>query len=118
MLQALGECFSPEMIRFYCLCFLWYSSSAVTNNIAKQIMNEYRYPLTLTMVQFGFVSSFSMLYAQGFFRLGKIKQPTFLIIRKTLPLGLFQVFGHFFSSMAFTYVPVSFVHTIKVYGLI
>jgi len=40
--------------------------------------------------------------------------PTRAIVNKTLPMGMFQVGGHMFSSMAISRIPVSTVHTIKV----
>ncbi|KAG0316238.1 suppressor of loss of ypt1 [Linnemannia gamsii] len=94
------------------LCLLWYFSSAVTNNIGKQIMNQFRYPLTLTFVQFVFVSFFCFLLGTGF-RMTTIRRPTMGIIQMTAPLVGFQVVGHVFSSIAISRVPLSVVHTIK-----
>jgi solute carrier family 35, member E1 len=87
------------------------SSSAITNNLAKEIMVEYKWPLTLTLIQFGFVSLFCFIYTK--LSSGEIRRPTYGIVKATLPLGLFQIVGHFFSSMALTFVSVSFSHTIK-----
>ncbi|KAK5815986.1 triose-phosphate transporter family-domain-containing protein [Linnemannia elongata] len=94
------------------LCLLWYLSSAVTNNIGKQIMNQFRYPITLTFVQFVFVSFFCFLLGTGF-RMTTIRRPTMGIIQMTAPLVGFQVVGHVFSSFAISRVPLSVVHTIK-----
>ncbi|KAF9152992.1 suppressor of loss of ypt1 [Linnemannia schmuckeri] len=94
------------------LCLLWYFSSAVTNNIGKQIMNQFRYPITLTFVQFVFVSFFCFLLGTGF-RMTTIRRPTMGIIQMTAPLVGFQVVGHVFSSFAISRVPLSVVHTIK-----
>ncbi|KAF9129376.1 suppressor of loss of ypt1 [Mortierella sp. 14UC] len=94
------------------LCLLWYLSSAVTNNIGKQIMNQFRYPVTLTFVQFVFVSFFCFLLGTGF-RMTTIRRPTMGIIQMTAPLVGFQVVGHVFSSVAISRIPLSVVHTIK-----
>ncbi|KAF9111291.1 suppressor of loss of ypt1 [Mortierella sp. AM989] len=94
------------------LCLLWYLSSAVTNNIGKQIMNQFRYPVTLTFVQFMFVSFFCFLLGSGF-RMTTIRKPTIGIMHMTAPLVGFQVVGHVFSSIAISRVPLSVVHTIK-----
>ncbi|KAF9170534.1 suppressor of loss of ypt1 [Mortierella sp. AD011] len=94
------------------LCLLWYLSSAVTNNIGKQIMNQFRYPVTLTFVQFVFVSLFCFILGSGF-RMTTIRKPTVAIMHMTAPLVGFQVVGHVFSSIAISRVPLSFVHTIK-----
>ncbi|KAG0251235.1 suppressor of loss of ypt1 [Mortierella polycephala] len=97
------------------LCLLWYLSSAVTNNIGKQIMNQFRYPVTLTFVQFVFVSFFCSLLGlgPGPFRMTTIRRPTKGILQMTAPLVGFQVVGHVFSSVAISRVPLSVVHTIK-----
>ncbi|KAF9348870.1 suppressor of loss of ypt1 [Mortierella sp. AD094] len=94
------------------LCLLWYLSSAVTNNIGKQIMNQFRYPVTLTFVQFVFVSLFCFILGSGF-RMTTIRKPTIAIMHMTAPLVGFQVVGHVFSSVAISRVPLSVVHTIK-----
>ncbi|KAF9903002.1 suppressor of loss of ypt1 [Linnemannia zychae] len=94
------------------LCLLWYLSSAVTNNIGKQIMNQFRYPVTLTFIQFVFVSFFCFLLGTGF-RMTTIRRPTMGIIQMTAPLVGFQVVGHVFSSVAISRIPLSVVHTIK-----
>lgn len=95
------------------LCLMWYLSSAVTNNIGKQIMNQFRYPVTLTFIQFVFVSLFCSVLGSGF-RMTTLRKPTMGIIQMTAPLVGFQVVGHVFSSVAISRVPLSFVHTIKV----
>ncbi|KAF9433479.1 suppressor of loss of ypt1 [Entomortierella beljakovae] len=94
------------------LCLMWYLSSAVTNNIGKQIMNQFRYPVTLTFVQFVFVSLFCFILGSGF-RMTTIRKPTIGIMQMTAPLVGFQVVGHVFSSVAISHVPLSVVHTIK-----
>ncbi|KAF9565624.1 suppressor of loss of ypt1 [Mortierella alpina] len=97
------------------LCLLWYLSSAVTNNIGKQIMNQFRYPVTLTFIQFVFVSLFCFLLGVGGpgFSMTTIRKPTMGILQMTAPLVGFQVVGHVFSSVAISRVPLSVVHTIK-----
>ncbi|RKO86459.1 triose-phosphate transporter family-domain-containing protein, partial [Blyttiomyces helicus] len=101
-----------ETVRFGVLCLLWYASSALTNNIGKQIMNAYRYPVTLTYVQFGFVAAFCAASARVL-RMGRLRRPTRDVVRTTFPLAMFQIIGHVFSSVAISKVPVSVVHTIK-----
>ncbi|KAJ3081102.1 suppressor of loss of ypt1, partial [Quaeritorhiza haematococci] len=105
---------SLDTVKFIILCFLWYSSSALTNNIGKQILNAYKYPVTLTYVQFAFVAVFA--YTIGRFQLfgySSIRTISTDIVTKTAPLSMFQIFGHIFSSIAISYIPVSFAHTIK-----
>jgi len=101
-------------VRFILLCSLWYASSALSSNTGKAILNQFRYPVTLTFIQFGFVSGCCLLLSHPIIGMVTIRQPSTAIIRTTLPMAAFQVGGHIFSSMAISRVPVSTVHTIKV----
>ncbi|KAI7823399.1 triose-phosphate transporter family-domain-containing protein [Gamsiella multidivaricata] len=75
-------------------------------------MNQFRYPVTLTFVQFWFVSVFCFVASAGF-NVARIRRPTRGIIEMTAPLVGFQVVGHVFSSVAISRVPLSVVHTVK-----
>ena len=44
-------------------CFFWYLSSALTNNIAKSLFNHFKYPVTLSWLQFLFVAVYCLMYA-------------------------------------------------------
>lgn len=101
-------------ITFILLCGLWYTTSALSSNTGKAILNEFRYPITLTFVQFGFVAFYCLLLMSPVIRFSKLRSPTKTILRDTIPMGVFQVGGHVFSSMAISRIPVSTVHTIKV----
>lgn len=103
--------------RFVLLCGLWYTTSALSSNTGKAILTQFRYPVTLTFVQFGFVALYCMLCMSPAVRFSRMRMPTRAIVRSTLPMGMFQVGGHMFSSMAISRIPVSTVHTIKVRSL-
>lgn len=105
---------SSSTTRFVLLCSLWYTSSAMSSNTGKAILNQFRYPVTLTFIQFGFVAGYCLLFTTPLFRFSRIRSPTRAIIRNTAPMAVFQVGGHIFSSVAIARVPVSTVHTIKV----
>lgn len=105
---------SPATLKFILQCCIWYASSAMSSNTGKSIMNRFRYPVTLTFVQFFFVASFCALFMSPLVRFSKLRPPTRAIFNATLPMGAFQVGGHIFSSMAISRIPVSTVHTIKV----
>jgi Triose-phosphate Transporter family len=90
-----------KLLKFVATCISWYLSSAITNNVG-----------TLTIIQFGFLSVFSFLY--GTFVTKDLQPFTKQILVLTFPLALFQITGHIFSTIALTYVTVSFSHTIKV----
>ncbi|KAI9883843.1 MAG: hypothetical protein M1823_004372 [Watsoniomyces obsoletus] len=119
--DALKAPVSPRLIVF---CLIWYLTSALTNTSSKSIMNAFPRPVTLTLVQFAFVSSWCLLLA----RLASvypslrsaipalkhgIRPPSREVLMTTLPLAIFQVGGHLLSSTATSRIPVSLVHTIK-----
>ncbi|KAG6856216.1 hypothetical protein H0H87_006367 [Tephrocybe sp. NHM501043] len=100
-------------IVFILLCALWYSTSALSSNTGKAILTQFRYPVTLTFIQFGFVGIYCLLFMSPLIRFSKLRAPNRAIIQSTLPMGMFQVGGHMFSSIAISRIPVSTVHTIK-----
>ncbi|KAH8832936.1 TPT-domain-containing protein [Flagelloscypha sp. PMI_526] len=100
-------------VTFIVLCGLWYTSSALSSNTGKSILTQFRYPVTLTIVQFFFVAFYCLVFMSPVVRFSHLRKPTPAIIRNTLPMGMFQVGGHMFSSIAISRIPVSTVHTIK-----
>jgi solute carrier family 35, member E1 len=105
---------SASPVKFVVMCCLWYTTSALSSNTGKAIMTQFRYPVTLTIVQFGFVAAYCLLFMTPAIRFTRLRYPTKAIVRSTLPMGMFQVGGHVFSSIAISRIPVSTVHTIKV----
>ncbi|KAJ3175765.1 suppressor of loss of ypt1 [Geranomyces variabilis] len=104
---------SASSIRFCFLCMLWYSSSALTNTTGKQILNQFKYPVTLTYVQFGFVAALCIAASAANVVPNRVRRPSWAIISVVWPMAGFQIAGHVFSSFAIVRVPVSFAHTIK-----
>ncbi|KAF9047197.1 TPT-domain-containing protein [Hymenopellis radicata] len=104
---------SPSSLKFIFMCSLWYTSSALSSNTGKAILNQFRYPVTLTFVQFGFIALYCLLFMSPAIRFSHLRPPTRAILKSTIPMGMFQVGGHVFSSMAMSTIPVSTVHTIK-----
>lgn len=105
---------NASTVKFVSLCALWYLSSALSSNTGKAIMLIFKYPVTLTIVQFGFIATYCLLLGSPWVRLTKLRKPTAPILKNTLPMAAFQVGGHISSSMAISRIPVSTVHTIKV----
>lgn len=100
-----------------------YLTSALSNTSSKTILNSFPQPITLTLIQFSFVSSWciilSLLARVTPLRAipglsGGLRFPTRVIITTTAPLALFQVGGHIANSIAIERIAVSLVHTIKV----
>lgn len=102
-----------DNLKFILNCCMWYISSSLTNNIGKTIMNVFKYPITLTFVQFGLVAIWCYLIST-FFTHTHIRTPTKDIVKTIAPLAVFLIIGHVFSSVAISRIPVSLVHTIKV----
>ncbi|KAK3293303.1 triose-phosphate transporter family-domain-containing protein [Chaetomium fimeti] len=122
--EIAGALRAPVSWKLIGLCVMWYWSSALTNTSSKAILTAFDKPATLTLVQFGFVSSYCLLFswlASTFPRLRAavpalkhpIRAPSRDVIRTTLPLAAFQIGGHLLSSNATSKIPVSLVHTIK-----
>ena len=99
-------------------------SSALTNTSSKSILNTLPKPITLTLIQFAFVSSWCVFFAylaRVFPPLRRaipalktgIRYPSREVVMTALPLALFQIGGHILSSTATSKIPVSLVHTIK-----
>ncbi|PGH00607.1 solute carrier family 35, member E1 [Blastomyces parvus] len=123
--QELAEALkAPVSYKLIGLCVIWYTTSALTNTSSKSILTTLSKPITLTIVQFAFVSiwcSVLATLASLFPSLRRaipalkngLRRPSVDVIRTTLPLAVFQVLGHILSSMATSQIPVSMVHTIK-----
>lgn len=70
-------------VKFIARCTLWYSCSALSSNTGKVIMTNFRYPITLTIVQFFFVAGYCWLVTDGIRILGIAK--AFRIILSKIP---------------------------------
>ncbi|KAI1360056.1 triose-phosphate transporter [Xylaria arbuscula] len=115
---------APVSAKLIALCIMWYMSSALTNTSSKSILNAFNKPATLTLIQFFLVAFYcitSSWLASVFPKLrssipalkNPIRAPSRDVINSTLPLAVFQVGGHLFSSTATSKIPVSMVHTVK-----
>ncbi|BGP24235.1 triose-phosphate transporter family [Rhodotorula toruloides] len=132
---------SSSTLGFVFLCCLWYLSSAFSSNTGKSILTRFRYPVTLTFIQFAFVAGYCVVVLSLREQFGSrvaghhhphhgaglskrrgslatlgawgIRRPSRHMFHGTFMMSLFQIAGHVFSSMAIARVPVSTVHTIK-----
>ncbi|EGD88243.1 hypothetical protein H112_04728 [Trichophyton rubrum D6] len=123
--QELAESLkAPISYKLIGLCLVWYLTSALTNTSSKSILMALPKPITLTIVQFAFVSTWCLFlaYLASVFPMlktavpvlkNKIRYPSYAIISTALPLAGFQLLGHILSSMSTSQIPVSLVHTIK-----
>lgn len=119
----------------FSLCVLWYGFSIVLSNSTKAILQQFRYPVTLTQFQFVLNAVLCTALFAGLaaypaltrhFPAGSIPNlhaldhlvrrfltPTAFVVSTTLPMGVFQFLGHISSHKATLVIPVSLVHTIK-----
>lgn len=125
--KAVDTLAAPISLSLVLMCASWYTTSVVSNTLNKTILTVFPYPVTLTMIQFlmavcmGFATIQLSQISRTFYRclpagtvsLSGFRYPTREIIMATLPMGIFQLFGHIFSHMATSLIPVSLVHTIK-----
>ncbi|KAI9014569.1 triose-phosphate transporter family-domain-containing protein [Phycomyces nitens] len=101
-----------DNLKFIINICMWYISSSLTNNIGKQILTSFKYPVTLTFIQFALVGMWCFLVG-NLLSTTHIRSPTQEIVKTITPLAVFLIVGHVFSSIAISRVPVSLVHTIK-----
>ncbi|CCG24691.1 Sly41 protein [Candida orthopsilosis Co 90-125] len=112
------------------LCFIWYFFSIISSNSIKLILTKYKYPVTVTQLQFLMNAGLSLglLFISNHYTNERIipssilppnrsmRQfviPTKFILSTTVPMGCFQFVGHLTSHKATSDIPVSLVHTIK-----
>ncbi|KAI9852046.1 MAG: suppressor of loss of ypt1 [Thelocarpon superellum] len=119
--DALKAPVSPKLV---VLCIIWYFNSALTNTSSKSILIAFPKPVTLTLVQFGFVAFWCVFFAHLARRYPSLREtipalqhsirsPSRDVVMTTLPLAAFQVGGHLLNSTATSTMPVSLVHTVK-----
>ncbi|KAL6454009.1 SLY41 Uncharacterized transporter SLY41 [Candida maltosa Xu316] len=121
----------PIDLKITSFCIFWYLCSIVSSNSTKLILNDFKYPITLTQFQFSISSILCLTFLivlkfntnlihnlpKGFIpnnlHVRQFLTPTSLIINTTLPMGIFQFIGHITSHKATSLIPVSIVHTVK-----
>lgn len=108
-----GDSQTKEIFQVVFLCFVWYLVSSGNGVILKTILNDFPYPMTVTMVQL----QTATLFSGPLFALWGIR--TAVDINRTYYWKLIVplAFGKFFSSLSshvsIWKVPVSYAHTVK-----
>lgn len=102
-----------HVVKIVVLCLLWYVVSSTNNVIGKMVLNEFPFPMTVTMVQLMSIT----LYSGPFFNLWGVRKYVDLPWNYYMKLIVPLAFGKFFSSLAshisLWKVPVSYAHTGK-----
>ncbi|XP_073832537.1 solute carrier family 35 member E1 homolog [Musca autumnalis] len=95
------------------LCIVWYIISSSNNVIGKMVLNEFPFPMTVTMVQLCSIT----LYSGPFFNLWKIRKyqdlPRGYYLRLIIPLAFGKFLASVTSHISLWKVPVSYAHTVK-----
>lgn len=102
---------TKEICTVFLLCILWYAISSTNNVISKMVLNEFPYPMTMTMVQLLSITVFS----GPLFNLFGIRKyagiPWKYYMKLIVPLALGKFVASVFSHVSIWKVPVSYAHT-------
>ena len=100
-------------IKLILVCMLWYISSASGNVIGKLVLNEFPYPMTMTMVQLASAA----IYLGPIYKLlgvphaGEISRRYYLVM--IIPLAFGKFVSSLSSHISIWKVSVSYAHTGK-----
>lgn len=100
-------------IKLILVCMLWYISSASGNVIGKLVLNEFPYPMTMTMVQLASAA----IYLGPIYKLlgvphaGEISRRYYLVM--IIPLAFGKFVSSLSSHISIWKVSVSYAHTVK-----
>lgn len=108
MVESTG---SKHVIKVLLLCIVWYIVSSSNNVIGKWVLNEFPYPMTVTMVQLTSIT----LYSGPFFNLWGVRKyvaiPWNYYMKLIIPLALGKFLSSVTSHISIWKVPVSYAHT-------
>jgi solute carrier family 35 protein E1 len=107
----MGEQQLRETLSVVGLCLLWYVISSSNNVVGKMLLNEFPYPMTVTMVQLLSITVYSGPFFNlwGVRRFANISWPYYMKIMVPLAFGKFM--ASVFTHVSLWKVPVSYAHT-------
>lgn len=102
-----------EVCNVLLLCVAWYVVSSTNNVIGKTVLNEFPYPMTMTMVQLLVITILSgPLF--NLWGVRKANEISWLYYCKLIiPLAFGKFMASVFSHVSIWKVPVSYAHTGK-----
>jgi len=102
-----------DFVRIIFICIGWYIVSSGNGVLGKQILNQFPYPMTVTMVQLASIAiwSFPMLKVMN---VRKSEASSWTYHKKMLlPLALAKFISSVCAHISIWKVPVSYAHTVK-----
>lgn len=102
---------TKEICTVLFLCILWYAISSTNNVVGKTVLNDFPYPMTMTMVQLLSITIFSgpMFNLWGVRKYADISWNYY--VRLIIPLAFGKFVASVFSHVSIWKVPVSYAHT-------
>jgi len=94
------------------LCVVWYSISATNNVVGKMVLNQFPYPMTVTMVQLVSISVYSEPLLKYYVK-GHAEVPTSIFRKIVIPLAIGKFLASVTAHISIWRVPVSYSHTVK-----
>lgn len=102
---------SREVLTVFFLCLLWYFVSSSNNVVGKMLLNEFPYPMTMTMVQLLSITA----YSGPFFNMWGVRKFVDIswkyYLKLIVPLALGKFIASVFTHVSILKVPVSYAHT-------
>lgn len=102
---------SKEVATVALLCCVWYVVSSGSNVVGKTLLNQFPYPMTVTMVQLFSIA----VYSGPFFNLWGVRRFVDIswpyYFKLIVPLALGKFVGSVFTHVSLWKVPVSYTHT-------
>lgn len=102
---------SKEIVTISLLCCIWYVVSSGNNVVGKTLLNQFPYPMTVTMVQLLSI----VIYSGPFFNLWGVRRSVDVswpyYFKLIVPLALGKFIGSVFTHVSLWKVPVSYTHT-------